>query len=335
MRLLILGGTVFVGRALVEAGLQRGHEITLFNRGQSNPDLYPEVEQLHGNRDGGLQLLLGRRWDAVIDTCGYVPRVVRQSAELLAPYVGSYCFISTISVYASLAPVGVTEEAAVGTLADETVEEITGETYGPLKALCEAAVAEALGQERTLIIRPGLIVGPHDVSDRFPYWVARIAEGGEVLAPGQPEQPVQIVDVYDLANFTLDAVERGVAGVFHVTGRPRPMGELLEIIREISGSDAVFTWVDEDFLLAQGVEPFSHLPLWLPAGNEDYAGFMRVDCHKAEAAGLRPRPLSETVQQTLAWVRGRPSEHKWRAGLSRTREAELLKLWHRRSEEAE
>src|SRR5262245_38592594 len=194
MKLLILGGTVFLGRYLVETALAHGHEVTLFNRGQHNPDLYPDVEKLHGDRDGGLDILRGRRWDAVIDTCGYVPRVVRASAELLAGAVDHYTFISSISAYPSFKAIGNDERPPVGTLADPTVEEVTGESYGPLKALCEQAVEQAL-PGRTLNIRPGLIVGPYDPSDRFTYWPHRVAQGGEVLAPGRPERHVQVVDV--------------------------------------------------------------------------------------------------------------------------------------------
>ena len=189
MNLLILGGTVFLGRHLVEAALARGHAVTLFNRGQHNPDLFPEVERLRGDRDGDLQALEGRRWDAVVDTCGYVPRVVRASAEMLAPNVDHYTFISSISVYADTSKPGIDEQAPVGTLDDPTTEEVTGESYGPLKALCEQA-AEAAMPGRVLNIRPGLIVGPHDPTDRFTYWVRRVAEGGEVLAPGNPHAPV-------------------------------------------------------------------------------------------------------------------------------------------------
>ncbi len=213
MKLLVLGGTVFLGRHLVEAATARGHSVTLFNRGQHNPELYPEVEKLRGDRDSDLSALQGRRWDAVIDTCGYLPRAVRASAELLADAVDHYTFISSISVYADFHTPAMDESAPVGTLADETVEEVTGETYGPLKALCEQAAERAL-PGRVLNIRPGLIVGPHDPTDRFTYWPVRVARGGEVLAPGRPHVPVQVIDGRDLAEWTVRMVEaRQVRGL--------------------------------------------------------------------------------------------------------------------------
>jgi nucleoside-diphosphate-sugar epimerase len=208
MRLLILGGTAFLGRALVDDALGRGHELTLFNRGKTNPELYPEVERLQGDRDGDLTVLQGKTWDAVIDTSGYVPRVVGQSAELLADAVGHYTFISSISAYADFSQPGADENAAVGKLEDESVEEIDGDTYGPLKVLCEEVVEKRL-PGRTLIIRPGLIIGPHDPTDRFTYWPCRVERGGEVLAPGKPEKSVQFIDARDLAAWNLDMVEGG------------------------------------------------------------------------------------------------------------------------------
>ncbi|MEP6892202.1 MAG: NAD-dependent epimerase/dehydratase family protein, partial [Gaiellaceae bacterium] len=199
MRLLVLGGTKFLGRAVVDASLATDHEITLFNRGETNAGLYPDVDQVHGDRDGGLGALAGSEWDAIVDTCGYFPRVVRQSAEALAEAVGAYCFVSSVSVYSDLSGV-VDEESPVGTLEDETTEEFGAdfERYGPLKALCERVVQETFG-ERALIVRPGLIVGPYDPSGRFTYWPHRLARGGEVLAPGPPERLAQFIDVRDLA----------------------------------------------------------------------------------------------------------------------------------------
>ncbi len=217
MRILILGGTVFVGRHLVEAALARGHEVTLFNRGQHGPDLYPGVEKLRGDRDGGLDALRGRRWDAAIDTCGYVPRIVRASATLLANAVDHYTFISSVSVYPEAHTRHLDEDSPVGALDDESVEDVTPETYGPLKALCEQA-AEGAMSGRALTIRPGLIVGPHDPTDRFTYWPRRVAQGGEVLAPGRPERPVQIIDARDLAAWTLQLVASGARGVYNATG---------------------------------------------------------------------------------------------------------------------
>ena len=326
MQLLIIGGTRFLGRALVDEARAAGHTVTLFNRGRSNPELYPDVEQIHGDRDGGLEALAGRRRDAVIDTCGYVPRVVGAAAGFLAGAVEHYTFISSLSVYADPLAAGADEAAPLATMPDETVEEITGETYGALKALCERAATERMGG-RALSVRSGLIVGPHDGSDRFNYWPARVARGGEVLAPESPDYGTQFIDVRDLARWTLRATEHRLTGPYNVTGpeRPLPLGRLLDAARDISSSDARFTWVDEPFLIAQGVAPFIEMPLWVPAEAE---GFNNFAIDRALAAGLSFRPVEETIRDTLAWLATRPADHEWRAGLSAEREAELLRLWH-------
>ncbi|MBI3732113.1 MAG: epimerase [Chloroflexi bacterium] len=332
MDLLILGGTVFLGRALVEAALARGHRVTLFNRGQHNPELFPQVEKLRGDRANGLDALRGRAWDAVIDTSGYVPRIVRASAEMLSGAVGHYTFISSISVFADFSQPRMDESAPVGTLADQSVEAITGETYGPLKALCEQAAEQAM-PGRALVIRPGLIVGPHDPSDRFTYWPVRVAQGGEVLAPGLPQTRVQLIDVRDLAEWNIRLVEAGRTGVFNATGPDTPltMGQVLAECRTASGSDARFVWVDGQFLLDSGVKPWIELPLWIGGENSpQYAGFSDVNCDKAMAAGLTCRPLAETVRDTLAWATTRPPTIEKRAGMKPEREAELLRLWRER-----
>ncbi len=328
MNLLILGGTKFLGRHLVEAARARGHKVTLFNRGQSNPGLFPEVEHLRGDRDGGMTALEGRHWDAVIDTSGYVPRVVGASARLLANSVNHYTFISSISVYADFSSVGMDESAPVGTLQDETVEEFTGEMYGPLKALCEQA-AEAAMPGRVLSVRPGLIVGPHDSSDRFTYWPHRIAQGGEVLAPGEPEQGTQIIDVRDLAAWIMRMVEAGRTGTYQATGPDYklPIRRVLEECRTLSGSDARFTWVKDAFLVEKEVGPYVEMPLWIPRGPED-AGFAAVNCSKAIAVGLTFRPLADTVRDTLAWDATRAPGTALKAGLTREKEAQLLREWH-------
>jgi 2'-hydroxyisoflavone reductase len=332
MDLLILGGTVFLGRQIVETALARGHSVTLFNRGRSNPGLFPDVEQIHGDRDGGLDALAGRQWDAVVDPSGYVPRLVRDAAARLADAAGHYTFISSISVYDVLPEPHMDETAATGVLADPTVEDVTGETYGPLKVLCEQA-AEAAMPGRVLNVRAGLIVGPHDPTDRFTYWPVRVARGGDVLAPGRPERSVQVIDVRDLAAWTLDMAERRQAGTFNVTGRPDAvtMGGLLETCRAESGSDARFVWVDEAFLLERGVGPWMELPLWVPESDADRVGFMRVSVDRALAAGLRPRPIAETVRDTLAWAATLPPGRTPRAGLDPEKEAATLAAWAARS----
>ncbi|MFZ5817144.1 MAG: NAD-dependent epimerase/dehydratase family protein [Bacillota bacterium] len=322
MKILILGGTVFLGRHLVEAALARGHEVTLFNRGVRNPDLFPELERLRGNRDGDLEALKGRRWDAVIDPSGYLPRVVRASAELLADAVEHYTFISSISVYADPSVHRLDESGALATLEDESSEEVM-KHYGALKALCERA-AEAAMPGRVLNVRPGLIVGPHDPTDRFTYWPVRVAAGGEVLAPGERSRLVQIIDARDLAEWIISMVERKGTGVYNATGpnRPYSMEQLLEECRSAAGSDAHFTWVDDAFLVEQQVTPWTGLPLWIPGPGG--AGLMNVDVSRALAEGLRFRPLGQTIQDTLAWDRTRPADLQRRAGISREREAELL-----------
>lgn len=324
MRILILGGTIFLGRHLVECALGRGHTLTLFTRGQHNPELFPEVERLRGDRKADLGALAGRSWDAVIDTCGYLPGDVRASAELLAPSVGHYTFISTISVYPEYRKVGITEDEPVGALDDPTATEVTGATYGPLKALCERA-AEAALPGRALIIRPGLIVGPHDPSDRFTYWPARVARGGAYLAPEHPGYLVQLIDARDLAAWTIAMVERGAVGVYNATGpeRPLPLGELLEACRQAAGGEARPVWASAAFLAEHGVQPWMELPLWVPEAP-DTLGFSQIDCSKAIAAGLRFRPIAETVADTLAWAQTRPSDYGWRAGLAAEKEAGLL-----------
>ena len=325
MKLLIIGGTRFLGRAVVDAALVAGHEITLFNRGQSNPELYAELEKLQGDRDGGLDILQGRHWDAVIDTCGYVPRLVHDSAEFLADAIDHYTFISTLSVYSDSQLIGMDEEAPVGTLEDETVEEVTGETYGPLKVLCEKAATKAMNG-RALHVRAGLIVGPYDLSDRFTYWPYRVDQGGEILSPGDPESPVQFIDVRDIAQWTVKATEAKLTGPYNVTGPDYQlsMRTVLETCQAVSGSKAQFTWVSEQFLGEHEVGAYVEMPLWVPA---EYAGFGTFNCHKAIDAGLTFRPLDETVKDTLNWQATRPEDYQWRGGLKPEREAELLQLW--------
>ena len=333
MKLLILGGTKFLGRHLVEAALARGDEVTLFNRGRTNPDIFPEVERLRGDRDGGLDALSGRRWDAVVDTSGYVPRVVRASAELLAGAVDFCVFTSSMSVYADFREPN-DEGSPLATLADESVEEVTGETYGALKALCERAVEGAM-PGRVLVARAGLIVGPYDPTGRFTYWTERVARGGEVLAPAPRERQIQFVDARDLAEWILRMAEGRRAGVFNASGPDYvlTMGRFLEGCREATGGDARFTWVGEQFLLEKGVEPWGELPLWIPESDEKHRCFLAENCDRAAASGLTFRPLAETVRDTLAWQRaGSPGfiqeglvahEH----ALTPEREEELLKEW--------
>jgi 2'-hydroxyisoflavone reductase len=328
MKLLLLGGTRFLGRHMVDAALARGHTVTTFTRGEHDDVLPESVERLRGNRDGDLVALEGRRWDAVIDTSGYVPRVARAAAELLAGATDRYAFISSISAYRDFPAVaGIDERSPVGTLQDEAVEEVNGETYGPLKALCEREVERTFADRATLI-RPGLIVGPYDPTNRFTYWPHRVAQGGEALAPRHPDLPAQFIDARDLSEWTVRMVEAGRAGTYNATGPDRAltMGKLLATAQEVSGSNATFTWVSDEFLTRSGVGAWMELPLWAP--QAEAPGLATVNCQRAFQAGLTFRPLAETVRDTLAWRATQPAGAEWPAGLKRERETELLARWH-------
>jgi 2'-hydroxyisoflavone reductase len=335
LRILVLGGTKFLGVHIVELALQRGHTVTLFNRGKTNADLFPQLEHLKGDRDAQLDALKGRRWDAVIDDSGYVPRHVKLSAELLAPNVQRYVFVSTISVYASFATPN-TEDSPVGKLADETTEKVDGGAYGPLKALCEKA-AEAAMPGRVAVVRPGLIVGPRDPTDRFTYWPARAARGGEMLAPDSPNDRIQFIDARDLAAFALHLVERQTVGTFNATSPPGmfTMGDLISasstaanaLAKPVSPPRAL--WVPADFLEKQQVQPWSDMPVWIPESGE-YAGFAAASVARALHEGLAIRPIQPTVNDTLTWQLQRPEAEraKLSAGLTPEREQAILAAWH-------
>lgn len=327
MNLLILGGTVFLGRALVDAAVARGHTVTLFNRGKSNPGLFPQVETLVGDRDSDLAPLIGRSWDAAIDTSGYVPRLVRKSAALLKNHINHYTFISSLSVYADFSQPYIMETAAVGTLPDGAVEVVDGDTYGPLKALCEQAVLDVYGEE-ALVLRPGLIVGPYDPTDRFTYWPHRVEQAGDVLVPGRPERPIQFIDVRDLAEWNIRLIENGQGGVFNAVTPPGSitMGDLLESCCRLSVSTTRLTWVPDDFLAKNGAQGWIELPLWMPEFETESKGFFLFDVQNAVEHALTFRPLDDTVRATLEWDITRP-EHKWKAGLAVEKEKDLLKKW--------
>jgi 2'-hydroxyisoflavone reductase len=324
MKLLLIGGTRFLGRHIVEAAIARGHELTLFHRGQTGKGLF-DVEEILGDRDGEIGKLSGRRWDAVIDTCGYFPRVVGLSANQLAESVGSYCFISTISVYTESAPRPIPEEGELIRFATPPEEEvITNETYGGFKVLCEEAVERTFGASRSLIIRPGLIVGPYDPSDRFTYWVDRFSGRGEILVPNRGDQPTQFIDVRDLAEFIVRQVEKNTAGVYNVTGpaQPMTMGDLWQSCRENCGGLPEEIVVSDDFLADNKVQEWIDLPFLIPKEDE----MLLVTIDKAFESGLTIRPLAETVAATAEWHRTR-GEVELKAGMSRQREKELLEKW--------
>ena len=332
MKLLVLGGTVFVGRHLVETAQARGHDVTIFTRGRTSPDLFPDVERLQGDRDGELGALADREWDAVVDTSGYVPRVVRQSAELLTHAVGVYCFVSSISVYADFTT-GPDETSDVVPLENPESEDVDTD-YGALKAACEAQV-RALHGDGALVVRPGLIVGPHDPTGRFTYWPVRGAQGGEVLAPAPPGRGVQVIDVRDLAAWILDLVARGQGGTLNAVDTPTTFDRLLAACTTNAAEPPTVMWVDEAFLLERGVQPWTELPLWIPGA--DAIGHADVSAARAFEAGLAPRPLTQTIQDTLAWartLRGDPSRQEDGRynvrTLTREREHELLAAWHAR-----
>jgi len=331
LRLLVLGGTSFLGPHLTRLALARNWQVTHFNRGQRDPHGVPGVQTLVGDRNGALEVLADREWDAVIDTSGYLPRQVRLSAGLLASRAAQYLFVSSVSVYAGFASPN-DETSSVSRLPDEAVEQVTGETYGGLKALCEQA-AQAAMPGRTTVIRPGLIVGPLDPTDRFTYWPTRIARGGEVLAPGSPTDPIQVIDVRDLTSWMLDLVERRVHGVFNAISTPRQftMGGLLDACLAASGSGATLRWADAGFLQDQKIAAWSDMPVWIPPIGEEAAASLTA-VERAAQEGLRVRPLAETVRDTLAWFQSLPEDRPGglRAGLSEARERSALAAWHAR-----
>jgi 2'-hydroxyisoflavone reductase len=329
--LLILGGTGFIGPHLTELALARGWKVTHFNRGKREPDGVPGVETLIGDRKGQLDSLKVRTWDAVIDDTGYIPKFCRMSADLLAPNTGYCLFVSSISAYASFEKpndIG----SPTGVLANKEQEEITNETYGPMKALCEQYVRDAYGS-RSSIVRPGYIVGPLDGSDRFTYWPVRFAKGGDMMVPGKPADPIQIVDVRDLVAFMLGLVERRVDGYFNAVTAPGAisMGDLMETSRNVTGADTRLTWVDEDFLVANLKPEEINFPPWSPMKGAE-AGASLTGMKASADEGLKARPLEETVRDTLAWHETRPAERKaqLRAGLTPEKEAEILAAWRAR-----
>jgi 2'-hydroxyisoflavone reductase len=331
LKILIIGGTRFLGRHLVEAARERGHELTLFNRGQSNPGLFDDIETFRGNRDGGLDVLSNGRWDAVIDTCGYYPRILKQSAEFFRDRAGHYTFVSSISVYQDLSRPGFDESAPVRHIDDTSLEEITGETYGPYKAICEVEIQKAFS-DRALVIRPGLIVGPHDLSDRFTYWVTRCARGGDILLPKPENRVFQCIDVRDLAAWMITMVENGCGGVFNAAGPDYDltMKKFIGVCKTITGSRAELYWIDEQFLLDHEVEPWSELPIWI--ADKESLGMLRAGVSKAVKAGLKFRNLIETVRDTYEWAVTRPEDYKPRAGLDPAKEKQVLAAWFNRGD---
>jgi 2'-hydroxyisoflavone reductase len=330
MRLLIIGGTIFVGYHIVESALRAGHEVTLFNRGQSNPDAFPQAEKLIGDRNSDLQALKGRRFDAVIDTSGYIPRSVKKLAELLADAVDQYTFISSISVYKEFMVPGMDESGALSEMEDPSSEDVR-KYYGEMKVLSERTL-DAMMPGRVLHVRAGLIAGPRDPMDRFTYWTTRAKRGGKTLAPGSPDDPIQFIDARDLADWTIRMVEAKQAGPFNVLGPEYQLTlqHFLDQCKEVTQSDAEYVWVDSDFLMEKRVIPWDEMPLWNPRQGEtaNMIHYMALSNEKAMAQGLRFRPLADTIRDTLDWDAARPPDQIRNAGLSAKKEQRLLAQWY-------
>lgn len=340
MKILIIGGTKFLGRHLVAAAQARQHEVAIFHRGKHSSEGIESVEEIYGDRNDDLDKLKNRNWDAVIDTCGYLPQTVKASAEALKHSAGQYIFISSISAYADFSDSDYDETAPLATLTEEQKEkankidakgEITAvvleDMYGALKALCEREARNVFG-DKTLIVRSGLIVGSFDPTDRFTYWATRVAEGGEVLAPGTPNRFVQFVDARDLAAWVVKMIENRQNGIYNATGKPFELtfAKMLEEIKTVSRSDARFTWVDEGFLKREAVEEWSEMPLYLAESVKEAQGFLSANIDKALAESLSFRPLADTIQDTIAWRETKSDEMK--AGIKLDKERELLGKWH-------
>jgi 2'-hydroxyisoflavone reductase len=340
MKILIIGGTKFLGRHLIDAALKNGHEVTLFNRGRFSQEEFENVEQIHGDRNSDLEKLSGRNFDACIDTCGYLPQSVKASAEFLRDAINQYIFVSSVSAYKDFSQPDFDENAPLAELTDEQKERfekidpkgdltapVLGDMYGALKVLCEREVLNTM-PDHALIVRPGLIVGEYDWTDRFSYWVMRTKSGGEVLTPGTPERFVQFIDARDLSRWIVKMAEENQTGIFNATGKPFDLTfqSLLEEIKSVTASDARFTWVTEDFLQSENIAPWGEMPLYLPESDADLKGFLSANVDRAMAKGLTFRPLGKTILETLNWRKNVKDELK--AGISAEREAELLEKWH-------
>ncbi len=343
LNILILGGTGLIGPALIDSAKARGHKVTLFNRGKTRADLYPEIEKLRGDRDPkkgeGLKALEGKQFDVVFDDCGYFPRIVTASAELLAPNISQYVYVSSISCYADNSKEGQDEDAACGKMDDPTLETMGDQFqyYGPLKALCEAA-AEKACPGKTTIIRPGYIVGPEDWTGRFTYWPWRIAKGGEVLVPGNPDDPIQIIDVRDLADFMVHCAEQKTMGKFNLCGPGQrlTMKQMVADCQKAVGGDAKLTWVPTDFLTKNGLGGDGGFPIWAPFEGET-KGFHTWKNERAVKAGLKFHSVEDTAKATMEWFNARPEAEqnqmiKRSGAMSLDREAELLEAWHKSQE---
>jgi len=330
--ILVLGGTGFIGPHMVREALRRGHSVTLFNRGRTNSGLFPDLETIKGDRDGGLDGLAGRRWNAVVDNSGYVPRHVHDSARLLTDNVDRYVYISSVSVYEDFGIHNV-EDSPLATIADESIEEVTGETYGALKALCEKRAGAVIAADGFTVLRPTYIAGPGDHTDRFSYWPIRTRRGGEMIWPGKPADTIQVVDVRDLANFTIDCIEQEISGTFNMVNPAGEyaMGQLLADSQAITATTVEPIWIGEDFAYEQGLIEGRTLPVWHPTTGEAAAGGS-FSGKRARSAGFMGRPERETLRDLMTWWDTLPSERteKIRAGIEAEREAEVIAAWKKR-----
>jgi 2'-hydroxyisoflavone reductase len=326
LRILILGGTGYIGPHMVREALRRGHELSLFNRGRTDEDMFPDLQTFIGDRNNNLDALKGHKWDAVIDNSGYVPRHVADSARLLSDAASHYLFVSSISAYASFR-VANNEDSPLATMPNESVEEVTNETYGPMKALCEKMAAKEFGDDRLTILRPTYICGPGDRTDRYTYWPVRTMREGRMLWPGQPSDPIQIIDVRDLANFTIDCIEQRAMGTYNTVTAPGEftMGDLLEDCVAVTGAEMTPVWVSADVLAKQ--EALQYIPIWSSTEGEESKAAL-VSGKRAFAKGLKNRPTRETARDTIAWWKTLPADRtaNLRAGLSPEKEAELIAL---------
>ncbi len=327
LKVLILGGTGFLGPAVVKALKARGHEITLFNRGRTQPHLFPELEKLHGDRNKDLSALEGRRWDAVIDNCGYHPRQLRKSTAMLKDS-GFYLFVSTVSVYRDIQGQDLDESSALGTIENPEDQKVTNASYGPLKVLCEQVASKAF-PKKSVIVRPGLIVGPGDPTDRFTYWPVRVARGGNILAPGKPEWGVQYIDVRDLASWMVLLCEKQTTGTYNALGpvKPTAFGDLLNACKSAAKSDATFCWMTQEFMKDNSIVPWKDMPVYSnPSGK--LARPALISNKLAIKSGLTFRSLDDTVKATLTFHESRGPYYQMRGGLPADRERAALKIWH-------
>ncbi len=331
MEILFLGGTQFVGLHMVEAALAKGHSVSLFNRGKTNAGLFPQAEKIIGDRDGGLEPLKGRSWDVVVDVNGYVPRLVRDSAQFLKGAVGQYIFVSTGSVYDFPKLEAYSDESApLQVLEDTTTEEWNSAAYGGLKVLCENVVQE-INPENHLILRLGVVAGPYDPTDRVTYWVTRVARGGEMLVPGAPDRRMQFIDARDLAAFTMLGIEKSLHGIFNTIGNSVTWGHFLDACRDACHSDVSFTWIDDMAFLAENVDlqsrEFGAIPMAIPP---EFAHIMTIKSDKALAEGMVFRSSLNTARDVLAWDKTRLADEQRVAGLTIEQENLLLEKWHAR-----